>query len=111
MLRLAQEYREAAQLLMSQGDEVKSFPRAPYRFLAVHAIELYLNAFLLSVGHDPKNIRDLNHNLSTRAEHAIMKGLTLKKRTALHLSAVTGEREYMAVRYSPDLPPTLSRLS
>ena len=85
--------------------------RAPWRLLAVHAIELYLNAFLLHAGGEPGSIRGLQHDLSARAERAIAKGLTLRKLTTQHLATVTVDREYLVVRYSPDLLSSMSQIN
>ena len=85
---------------------------APCRLCAVHAIELYLNAFLLKLGHPPERIRDSRHDLAARAALANAGGLGLRRRTAIHLAAMTQGREYLVLRYDPgmaELPP-LNRL-
>ena len=111
LLDLAQEYRKAAILLKPYGTPGKAASRAPWRLLAVHAIELYLNAFLLHVGGEPGRIRGLQHDLSARAQQAVAKGLTLRKLTARHLASMTGGREYVVVRYSPDLLSSMSQIN
>lgn len=47
---LAEEYRLAAEGLMLNGRPRGPISRAPARLCAIHAIELYLNAFLLAGG-------------------------------------------------------------
>lgn len=59
------------------------------RLCAIHAIELYLNGFLLSLGNDAKSIRSRQHNLADRSELALKRGLKLRKRTAEHLVHMT----------------------
>jgi hypothetical protein len=108
---MAYEYRKAAGLLMPSAPHGKPLARAPYRFLAAHAIELYLNALLLHAGKTPETIRGMQHDHSARAEMAIAVGLKLTKRTALHLSGMTRDREYLVTRYSPVLPPTMPQIN
>ena len=84
---------------------------APYRLNAIHAIELYLNALLLHAGHDAARLRGLQHDLATRTDLAEAGGLQLKRRTAVHLKAMTATREYLISRYSPGSAPTLSQFN
>ena len=77
----------------------------------MHAIELYLNAFLLAGGTPPEQVRSHFHNLAARTESAIASGLVLRKRTAEHLRKMTEDREYLVSRYGPEMTSTLSELN
>jgi hypothetical protein len=66
LLTLAGEYRLAAATLHGNRRKGKPLSLAPCRLVAIHAIELYLNAFLLAKGLDPKEIRGLQHDLKAR---------------------------------------------
>jgi len=112
VIRLADHYRGAANDLLRLVEEKGARRVAPCRLCAVHAIELYLNAFLLEAGHSPERIRDSGHDLAARARLAIAGGLALRRRTAIHLATMTQGREYLVLRYDPgmaELPP-LNRL-
>lgn len=54
---------------------VASHPMAPILYLYVHAIELYLKAFLRNAGCSVSEIRGLSHGLKKLDEHAIRRGL------------------------------------
>ena len=108
ILALADEYRRAAHALIP-GRKGAPLSRAPGRLCAIHAIELYLNVFLLTMGAAPKDVRGHLHNLSALAEKAIANGLVLRKRTANHLRKLTDDREYLVSRYGPELTATLSQ--
>ena len=56
-------------------------PVPPYRLLALHAIELYLNAYLLDRGYAAADVRRLQHDLAVRTERAVRAGLVLRVRT------------------------------
>ena len=107
ILQLSSKYKTAAELL--HITEHKGNP--PWRFLAIHSIELYLNALLLHSGYDSTRIRQLNHNLAGHSELAIGQGLKLKKRTAEHLIAISENREYLISRYEPDAPDDISQIN
>lgn len=109
--RLADEYRKAAHLLIKNGRRGAPLSWAPYRLSAIHAIELYLNAVVLHLGHEPTRVRGMQHNLSTRAELAIAGGLRLRKRTAAHLHAMVGNREYLVTRYETVVTMTVSQIN
>ena len=109
--RLADEYRSAAHLLLPHGRRGDPLSRAPYRFAAIHAIELYLNAFLLKQGHEAGVVRGMQHHLSARTHLAIESGLRLRKRTETHLHAMTGNREYLVTRYGPEMTATVSQIN
>lgn len=111
IVALADEYRRAAIALMESGRRGEPLSRAPGRLCAMHAIELYLNAFLLAGGTPPEQIRSHFHNLAARTESAIAGGLVLRKRTADHLRKMTEDREYLVSRYGPEMTSTLSELN
>jgi hypothetical protein len=100
ILDLANSYYQASIVLFGESQK-KLVPLscAPARMAAIHAIELYLNAFLRHEGAAPEEIRKRMHNL---AEPNLADKLKLRKRTALHLEAMTARREYLIARYAPE---------
>ena len=111
MRKLADEYRRAAEHLIALGRRGDPLSRAPYRFAAIHAIELYLSAFLLHSGHHPALIRGLQHNLARRAVLAVEGRLALRQRTVAHLHSVAENREYVTMRYGPEMTATVSQIN
>lgn len=112
ILELASHYRTAAILLGECSPRGKPLSHTPRRLLALHSIELYLSAFLLAkAGHDPKKIRDLQHDIGKRSQRAIDAGLILRKRTAEHLATLSSNREYLVIRYGPEMIATLSQVN
>lgn len=109
--QLAEEYRKAANLLLQLGRPGKPLTRAPFRLSAIHAIELYLTALLLHRGHNPNQIRKMQHDLSERTEYALEAGLRLRAKTANHLQSVSQNREYLITRYGPELAATASQIN
>ena len=105
---LATEYHSAAEALILRGRPRQPISRAPARLCAIHAIELYLNAFLLAAGDPPERVRAHFHNLANRANLAVGRGLVLRKLTVAHLVRMTEDREYLVSRYGPELSGTLS---
>lgn len=101
VLLLADEYRRAAIFLMGTGRRGRPLSRAPYRLVAIHAIELYLNALLLAAGHPSARLRSLHHNLAARTQFALSARLHLRKRTLAHLDSLSETREYLTTRYDP----------
>jgi hypothetical protein len=101
LLDLADEYRRAAEALMQTGRPRMPLSYAPYRLVAIHAVELYLNAFLLAEGHSATTLRGLHHNLSRRTELALDAKLPLRLRTVNHLRRLSETREYLVTRYDP----------
>lgn len=100
---LAEQYKHAAGLLRKEGKPRKPLTFAPFRLCAIHAIELYLNAFLLNKGIENKVVRGLQHNLTERSKRAVENGLSLKKSTQNHLAQMHESREYLMTRYNPDM--------
>ena len=62
-------------------------------------------------GQETSRIRGLQHSLAARSEMAIASGLQLRKRTAAHLSAMAGNREYLVTRYGPEMTATISQIN
>ncbi|WP_233790205.1 hypothetical protein [Rhizobium dioscoreae] len=108
ILNLATQYQDAANRL-GKGSSKPS--HLPLRLLALHAIELYLNAFLLAKGVDPATIRSFRPDLSQRSRIASEAGLVLRKRTMAHLAALSSSNEYHVSRYAPDRTSTLSQVT
>lgn len=108
IMQLAAEYCRAAKSQMDVGRKGEPLSRAPARLLAIHAIELYLNATLLNIGHTPKSVRGMQHDLSKRAAD-VQDSLKLRKRTFAHLTALTTNREYVVSRYGPEMTTNLSQ--
>lgn len=98
---LAGEYRRAADLLLANTRRGRPVSRAPFRFVAVHALELYLNALLLALGQQPSDLRRMRHDLAARSRLAVAARLGLRKRTVAHLTALSTNREYLTTRYDP----------
>ena len=110
---LAGEYRRAADALLQTCSRGEPLSHAPYRLLALHAIELYLNAVLVAAGYAPAKLRALHHDLGTRTELALAAKLDLRKRTITHLLKMSETREYLASRYDPlaSVTSELNRIS
>ncbi|EKE45025.1 hypothetical protein OCGS_0720 [Oceaniovalibus guishaninsula JLT2003] len=110
---LAEAYRASALLLLQGSARGRPLARFPARYCALHAIELYLNAWLRSCGHDPGDIRACLHNVARMFDLASETGLVLRKKTRADLRAMTGRRDYLLLRYDPEasvLPVHVNRL-
>lgn len=103
VLRLAVQYLEAAKALLPLRKRGNPLSLAPFRLLAIHALEVHLNALLLAKGHKSTKVRGMQHNLAARTDIAVVLGLVLRKRTAQHLRCLSETREYLASRYDPGL--------
>lgn len=108
---LADEYLAAAHALLPQVSRKRSLSSAPARLCAIHAVEMYLNAFLLFHGSDHRQVRGLQHDLAQRAVMATEKGLRLRVKTQAHLLKIHDQREYLVVRYGPEQAGGLSELN
>ncbi|MFK0167036.1 hypothetical protein [Rhizobium sp. NPDC090279] len=108
ILNLATQYQDAAGKLGESSSKPNHLPR---RLLALHAMELYLNAFLLAKGVSPTAIRGVRHDLGERVRMASEAGLVLRKRTVAHLATLSANNEYYIIRYAPELTSTLSQVS
>ncbi len=108
VLRLAEAYRDDAMHLLERRG-CKS--RSPFRLVAIHAIELYLNAYLLALGHPHTAIRGLQHDLGRRLTLLQEAGVVLRLRTAEHLKVLSSNREYLVSRYDSCETSSLSQLN
>lgn len=108
---LAHEYRNAAIHLAALGRPYEPLSRAPFRLAAIHAIELYLNAFLLKRGHPASEIRGLQHDLAERVVLAASYGLQLRVKTAQHINDLAANQEYLVTRYGPEMTESASKLN
>lgn len=108
IIDLANAYYSAAITLLETGESLQPMSYAPARMCALHAIELYMNAFLRHEGRPPEEIRGRMHNL---ADSQIAAALKLKPRTARHLEELSARREYLLVRYAPEQTKGLSELN
>jgi hypothetical protein len=111
LMQLAAEWRRAAGLLWDARRRRAPLSFAPYRFVAIHAVELYLNAFLQAKGHAPKAVRGMQHNLAARTALAVEAGLKLRPKTRAHLKTMTGSREHLVARYGPEQIAAASELN
>jgi hypothetical protein len=103
VISLAEAYRKDAVALLARKRGGEPLLDAPGRLCAVHAIELYLNAFLIKLGKAPEGIRSSRHDLAEKAKLASAGGLVLRRRTAIHLATMTQRREYLVLRYEPEM--------
>lgn len=105
-------HESARQLLTSQKQlSPSTLDLAPFRLCALHAIELYLNAFLLAKGYKHEEIRAMQHNVAERAALAAEQGFVLRRKTAAHLQDLVENREYLVTRYDTHRLRTLSQLN
>lgn len=111
LLELAKEFRSAAQELLDRGKKGKPITRAPSRLCANHSLELYLSAYLRHRGMSAKEVRGLQHHLGRRGQLVREKGLILRKATEEHLGQMTDGREYLVMRYGPELTPTVTQIN
>ena len=110
--QLADAYKQASTLLLSDhGRQRSPLSWAPYRQIAIHSIELYLNALLLSKGSAASRVRGFHHDLGSRVQASTTAGLKLRKRTESHLRKISASREYLITRYGPEMTSTLSEIN
>ena len=102
LIALADEFRRAADAVVLARTSGSTISTAPFRLLCIHAIELYLNAFLRDAGQPAPAIRGLQHNLAARLALTDRYGLVLRQKTRGHLTAVSENREYLISRYQPE---------
>ncbi|NTH22996.1 hypothetical protein G6L73_31580 [Agrobacterium rhizogenes] len=108
ILNLAKQYQDAAGKL---GEGSSKSNQAPRRLLALHAMELYLDAFLLAKGVNTATIGGFRHDLRELTRIASEAGLVLRKRTVAHLETLSASNEYDVVSYAQELISTLSQVS
>lgn len=111
MQRLAKEYQDASLALRKLGRPGAPLSFAPFRLTAIHAVELYLSAYLLGHGHQWPAVRRLQHDLAERARLAVEGGLNLREKTKKHLHDLDAGREYVHSRYAPELVPTMTQVN
>ncbi len=111
MLRFADSYHRSALALLDGARGRDAIARAPGRYCAVHAIELYLVAFLRGLGESPGRLRAQGHDLRMLAALALEGGLALRDKTRQHLIRLTTDREYLVLRYGPDRVASVSELN
>jgi hypothetical protein len=109
--KLALHYADAAHSFSKLPEKQKGLALAPYRLLAIHAIELALNALLLHNNVPPEKVRGLQHNLQERITLTEKFGLTLRAKTVLHIKNLTDSREYLVHRYDPQTSLKVSQLN
>ncbi len=100
VLELADAYYCAATALFPNAQKGAPLSYAPARLCSIHAIELYLNAFLRHHGATPAQIRNRGHNL---ADPPFVDTLRLRQKTAQRLIDISERREYLISRYGPEL--------
>ncbi|MHA4735206.1 hypothetical protein [Ensifer adhaerens] len=108
VLNLATQYKAAAVKL---GENPSGPNHLPQRLLALHAVELYLDALLQARGLDDEPIHNFQHDLGEPARRAGAARLVLRKRTLAHLATLSSAQEYLIVRYAPELTSTLSQVN
>lgn len=108
---LADEYRASAHHLLNLGRRRQPLSWAPCRLTAIHAVELYLSAFLIHRGHTSSDVRGLQHDLGARCDLAVAGGLKLRKLTAAHLHTLAGNKEYLVSRYAPDMAANVTQIN
>ena len=108
ILSLATQYQDAANKLGEGSSKANHLPR---RLLALHAMEFYLNAFLVAKGVNLTTISGFQHDLGQRARMASEAGLVLRKRTVAHLATLSASNEYHVIRYAPELTSTPSQMT
>ena len=94
-LELAHAYHRAA-LALFAAPRKSAEDQAPARLCALHAIELYVAAFLSYQGTSAVQIRARNHNVY---DATMCAKLELKPKAAQHLEAIGDRREYLMARY------------
>jgi len=108
VLNLAMQYQDAT---IKLGEPSPKPSQVPRHLLALHATELYLNAFLLAKGVAPTTIRGFRHDLGERARIASEAGLVLRKRTVAHLATLSASNDYHVIRYASELLSPLSQMN
>lgn len=111
VLALAETFRASALHLLDAKPLSRQKSCAPYRLLAIHSIELYLNAYLLAGGHLAPAIRGMQHDLAKRADLVKAAGLVLRFKTVEHLRSLSANREYLVSRYGSPDTNSLSQLN
>lgn len=66
-----------------EGFVAAGVSRAPFRFMAIHAIELHLNGALLASEQGPAALRRMHHDLGSKVDLVVAAGLKLRRRTGV----------------------------
>lgn len=103
VLALANQYRSAFENLRRPKGAAAKALIAPAHLCAIHAIELYLHALLRQEGTPYSTLRDHHHKLSDMATYERVAELNLRTKTIEHLKTMTDSREYVVVRYAPEM--------
>jgi hypothetical protein len=98
---LALHYADAACIFEKLPHTPKGLALVPFRLLAIHAIELTLNALLVHNSVKAEEIRAMHHDLHAHMVLAETFGLKLRLKTVKHISDLTANREYLVHRYDP----------
>jgi|OM-RGC.v1.024672236 hypothetical protein len=99
VLVLAAKYAEAADCLFAEHRRSQSDLNLPARLCALHAVELYLHAFLRYRGASAKQLRTRNHGLW---HDEFNRCLDLDAKTRQHLQDLSDQKAYLSVRYPND---------
>jgi hypothetical protein len=110
-LALAEEFAQASMSLRKFCRKGCLNSHAPFRFAALHAIELYLAAYLRFHGLDNSELRSTGHRLCDKLKCATNYGLSLGKKTQEHIAELTNKQEYLVVRYDSTLLPRLTQIN
>lgn len=97
---IADDYRLAADAL---GLDHRTRSAMPRRLLYLHALEGYLRAFLLLIGHSPDAIRHQRHDLQEMLTLGEAGGLRVSKNSRRFIEAAAAEGDYVRVRYDTGL--------
>jgi len=111
LLLHADGFREAALTLLGERGAPGRRKRSAGRLCAIHAIELYLNAFLSRNGRGHVSLRQYQHQLAQRTAAAQGHGLQLRPKTSQHMAQLDALREYVVVRYAPERAMTLTQVN
>jgi HEPN domain-containing protein len=103
LLGMAKSYHEAADRLRAALTPCKNGDYAPWRLLALHAIELYLSAAMLRHDHDMAVVRSSSHDLEKKLNLLLKDGMRFSEKTCHVLRLVSQDRHYVRARYAPDM--------
>lgn len=97
----AHSFFVAAGFLWSGEDRERStHPTSPVEFLFWHAIELFLKAYLMSVGEAPDTLRKkFGHKVQELAQAAKERGLALDPRDLAVVSFMPRQEDMIELRY------------
>jgi hypothetical protein len=98
LFELATQFHRGAEALFADKAHA-----VPSRLLALQAIEGYLIAFVRHVGRTNDEVRLTNHDVVRLADIGADNGLALRSRLHGHLVKITKNREYLIVRYGPEV--------